>query len=502
MPIDLLLVDPYILDVDTTGRKHLELYPALGPMYLTSYLRARGFTVEIFDCTFRGTPERALEDLERAVRDRSPRLVGIHTKVITVGTTERLIRALRALGVPVVIGGPDGTIRPERYLEAGADAVVLGEGEATLLEVLERAQADGAAPRDMLGLAWLDGSQVRRTRERPLLAHLDDVPFPAWDAVDMRAYAAAWKEQMGFASACLITSRGCPFNCSWCCKPVFGRTFRQRSVENVMLELRELKERYGVKHVRFADDILPMNAKWLRNLCLAMEGSGLGIRFDCLSRTDVVEADLLERLKAAGGVKVYYGVESGSQKVLDLMIKGTTLGGIREASREARRVGLRQHWFLMVGYPGEEARDLQETVELVRELRPDEYSCTIAYPLKGTPFYEAVKDRLLPVDWTSSNNNRLVWASPYPQRYYRFQLLRVHLTWLLSHPRLGAIARLARPLHWALDRLARAVDPRVANPAYPISREAQRQTMNRSAPTLSSLVAARESLVVLPPSAK
>lgn len=501
MPLDLLLVDPYILDIDSTGRKHLELYPALGPMYLTAYLRKEGFAVEIFDSTFRGSPERALEALERAVSEKKPRVVGIHTKVITVNTTERYIRRLRELGQTVIIGGPDGTIRPERYLEAGADAVVLGEGEATVLELLERS-GEGQAPyAEMLGVSFRDGSgKVRRTPERPLLDNLDAVPFPAWDAVDMKAYADEWTRVMGFPSACIITSRGCPFNCSWCCKPVFGRTFRQRSVENVMLELRELKERYEIQHVRFADDILPMNAKWLRNLCLAMEASDLNIRFDCLSRTDVVQADLLERLKAAGGVKVYFGVESGSQKVLDLMIKGTTLEGIDAAAREAHRVGIRQHWFLMVGYPGEEADDIQKTVELVRKLRPDEYSCTIAYPLKGTPFYEAVKDKLLPVDWTSSNNNRLVWASPYPERYYRFQLLRVHLTWMLSHPRLGRLSKLAAPLHWAMDRLAGAVDPRVSNPAYPISRQAQRQTMNRSAPTLGA--AAGQGLIVLQGSGK
>lgn len=477
MAIDLLIVDPYILDVDTTGRKHLELYPALGPLYLTAWLRKRGFSVEIFDCTFRHTPEQAERDLAAVLEAKQPRKVGFHTKVITVLTTERLSRFVRAQGIPVIIGGPDATIRPERYLErAEASVIVRGEGELTLLEVLERYDGDKTPFGEVLGISWLDRQgAVRSTPERPLMEDIDEIPFPAWDAVDMAAYAAEWTRVMGFPSACLITSRGCPFNCSWCCKPIFGRTFRQRSVGNVLLELKELKARYGVEHVRFADDILPMNAKWLRELCVALESANIAIKFDCLSRTDVVKDDLLERIRAAGGQKVYFGVESGSQKILDLMVKGTKLEGIHVASKEARRVGLRQHWFLMLGYPGEEAADVQRTVELIRALGPDEYSCTIAYPLKGTPFYDAVKDKLLPVDWTSSNNNRLVWDSPYPERYYRFELARVFATWWLSRAALAPVRTLLRPIHFLLDALARAVDPRVSNPAYPISKEAQRQ---------------------------
>lgn len=482
MALDLLLVDPYILDIDSTGRKHLELYPALGPLYLTAWLRKRGFEVEIFECVFRESPERAEAELLAEVQAKHPRFVGIHTKVITTSTTSRLIRVLRKAGVPVIIGGPDGTISPEKYLEAGASAVVLGEGEATLLELMQRYDGTPGNLEGVLGVAWTspDGS-VRRTRERPLLDDLDEVPFPAWDAVDMGAYAKAWEDRMGFASACVITSRGCPFNCSWCCKPIFGRTFRQRSIPNVLAELRELKTRYGIEHVRFADDILPMNAKWLRDLCVALESESLGVRFDCLSRTDVVKDDILERMRKAGGQKVYLGVESGSQKILDLMVKGTRVDGIRSASREARRVGLIQHWFLMVGYPGEEAEDLQMTAELLRELAPDEYSCTVAYPLKGTPFYDVVKDKLLPIEWTSSNNNRLVWDSPYPERYYRWQLIRMALTSLFSPPAIGQARRVFAPVHWMLDVLSRAVDPRVPNPAYPIPKDAQKATMNRGA---------------------
>src|SRR5262245_37634773 len=131
MPIDLLLIDPYILDIDSTGRKHLELYPALGPMYLTAWLRNKGFQVEIFECVFRGSPDRAEAELAAVLAEKKPKFVGIHTKVITTPTTLRLTRMLRAKGFLVIIGGPDGTIRPERYLDEGANLVVLGEGEAT-----------------------------------------------------------------------------------------------------------------------------------------------------------------------------------------------------------------------------------------------------------------------------------------------------------------------------------------------------------------------------------
>ncbi len=210
----------------------------------------------------------------------------------------------------------------------------------------------------------------------------------------MAGYLGRWQRRTGERRSAVLTSRGCPFDCSWCSKPTFGRTFRQQSPERVVRELQALHERYGVDYVRFCDDVFGISRAWLDELLDRMEAAELHLKFECLARVDLLKPDLLQRMRAAGLERVYVGVESGSQKMLDLMNRGTRLAQVERAAEALRAEGIRQFWFLMLGYPGESLADIEATLQLFRRFSPEEYSVSIAVPVPGTRFHEIVKDRL------------------------------------------------------------------------------------------------------------
>ena len=278
----------------------------------------------------------------------------------------------RAHGTFSIAGGPDSATSPEPYLDAGFDSVVFGEGELTLLE-LARAVHEGQDPIGLRGVVRRGPKGVVHGASRPFIRDLDQLPLPAWDLVDMEAYLSRWESRTGERRSAILTSRGCPFDCSWCSKPAFGRTYRQQSPERVLLELRALKERYHVDYVRFCDDVFGISRPWLTELLDRMIEERLDLRFECLARVDLLKPDLLAPMRRAGLERVYVGVESGSQKMLDLMNRGTRLAQIERTAESLREHGIREFWFLMLGYPGEDLEDIEATLALFRRFSPEEY---------------------------------------------------------------------------------------------------------------------------------
>ncbi len=451
-----LLVDPYLARADPMERKFVELYPSLGLLTLGAYLRDAGSEVGMVDLTF----ARDLGPLRTSVRANRPDVVGVHTKTLMFPRALEVARAARAAGALAIAGGPDAATRPEAYLAGGFDAVATGEGEETLTEVARKA----AAGEDVAGvpgtLVLREGVIVRGPR-RPFLRDLDRLPLPAWDLVDMEEYLARWEARTGERRSAVLTSRGCPFDCSWCSKPTFGRTFRQQSPERVLAELRALHDRFGVDYVRFCDDVFGIQRSWLETLLDGMIGAGLELKFECLARVDLLKPDLLERLKAAGLARVYVGVESGSQKMLDLMNRGTKLGQIERTAESLRRAGVRQFWFLMLGYPGETLEDIEATLRLFRRFSPEEYSVSIAVPVPGTRFYDAVKERLLGhPPKRSAGGTSLLYEAAYPEALYRWEQARFGLEAALGKARGRLDAEVVERLGHVADRF----HERVATP--------------------------------------
>ena len=419
-----LLVDPYLAREDPMERKFVELYPSLGILTLAAYLRDHGVEVEVADLTF----DRDLRRVRTALRTRRPGVVGVHTKTLMFDRAGAVARLARDAGALAVAGGPDAVTRPGAYLEAGFDAVVVGEGEVTLAEIA-RAHLQGEGIAGIPGVIVPAGGTIVRSPARPFLRDLDRLPLPAWELVDMEAYLGEWERRTGERRAAVLTSRGCPFDCSWCSKPTFGRTYRQQSPERVLAELRALKERYRVDYVRFCDDVFGVNRRWLETLLDGMIAERLDLKFECLARVDLLKPDLLERMRVAGLQRVYVGVESGSQKMLDLMNRGTRLAQVEATAKALREAHVRQFWFLMLGYPGETLEDIEATMRLFRRFSPEEYSVSIAVPVPGTRFYDSVKERLLgrPDRRPGSGGRSLLYEAAYPERLYRWQQARFDL---------------------------------------------------------------------------
>jgi anaerobic magnesium-protoporphyrin IX monomethyl ester cyclase len=450
----ILLVDPYMAREDPMERKFVELYPSLGLLQLGAYARQQGSEVALIDLTF----DRDIGRATRALRTFAPHVVGVHTKTLTFRRSVELAEAAGSAGVVSVAGGPDAATRPAEYLRAGFDAVVLGEGEATLVELAQKVAA-GVDPAGTAGVVVAREGRLVRGAHRPFLRDLDELPLPAWDLVDMDRYLGEWERRAGERRAAVLTSRGCPFDCSWCSKPTFGRTFRQQSPERVVAELVALHRQYGVDYVRFCDDVFGISRAWIERLLDGMAAADLHIRFECLARVDLLKPDLLHRLRAAGLARVYVGVESGSQKMLDLMNRGTRLAQVERTAAALRAEGIRQFWFLMLGYPGETLEDIEATLALFRKFSPEEYSVSIAVPIEGTRFHETVKDRLLHRRGTraSQGGSMLLYEAAYPESLYRWQQARFGLEAALGKARGHLKPEVVERVGRVADRFHRSV---------------------------------------------
>lgn len=413
-------------------RKFVELYPSLGLLTLGAYLRAHDCAVSVVDLTF----ARDTRGVAAAIREFRPDLLGVHTKTLTHDRAAEIAGIARAADVLTVAGGPDSASRPDFYLDRGFDFVVTGEGEATLVALAESLVA-GSPIAGMAGVVLRSAGRTVRGPSRPVLRELDDLPLPAWDLVDMEGYLGRWQRRAGERRSAVLTSRGCPFDCSWCSKPTFGRTFRQQSPERVVRELVALKQRYRVDYVRFCDDVFGISRAWLDELLDRMEAAELHLKFECLARVDLLKPDLLRRMRASGLERVYVGVESGSQKMLDLMNRGTRLAQVEHAAEALRAEGIRQFWFLMLGYPGESLEDIDATLQLFRRFSPEEYSVSIAVPVPGTRFHEAVKDRMRgrPRLGRRSGGRTLLYEAAYPEHLYRWEQARFGLEAALGKAR-------------------------------------------------------------------
>lgn len=439
---DITLVHPLFISKDPMEQRLMTPYFPLGLMYLAAVLRQHGYTVEMFDCTFR----EDYTEFDAYMQRVKPRVVGI-TSLITVRRHALILGEIaKRHGATVIYGGPDPTGVPERYLthrsdgEFVADMVVFDEGELTLLDVMNMLYQRGNPAEDWRDIPGLrlrgDDGRIFATPPRPLIADLDTLPFPARDLVDMDAYRRAWKAAHGYWSLSLINTRGCPYACAWCQKAVFGRTYRSRSPENSAEEMRLIKKTYAPDMLRIVDDITGVRRTWVPQWRDAILARDARIPFECLTRVNLATEEMLTALKEAGCVKIYFGAESGSQKVLDAMQKGARVEQIERAAALCKRIGIRTYFFMMVGYPGEEWEDLLASVRLLRKTLPDEFSTTIAYPLPGTKFYEQVRDRLLfqtdewHLDWEYTAQNRLLFQRDrYNTRFYRWVVRWFHKEW-------------------------------------------------------------------------
>lgn len=334
-----------------------------------------------------------------------------------------MIEMAKSRGCTVILCGADATDHFAEYLVQGADHVLLGEGEETLLELLNQLSV-GKDASDVIG--HVSGITHHISR-RPDISNLDALPFPAWDLVDVEKYRAIWMERHGYFSMNMVTTRGCPFHCNWCAKPIWGQRYNSRSPENVAAEMEWLKKNFAPDHIWFADDILGLKPNWLERFADTAQQMDAVVPFKCLQRADLVNEKTAAALAKAGCKTVWLGAESGSQKILDAMEKGDKVEDIYRAARLLHEKGVQVGFFLQFGYPGEQWEDVQKTLKMVRECAPDDIGISVSYPLPGTKFFERVKLELgEKQNWVDSDDLAMLYRGPYPQEFYKILHGRVH----------------------------------------------------------------------------
>ena len=427
----ILLGQSYFLRFDPKLWEAMQPYPPLGTLYAASYLRQHGYEVALFDAML----AESEQDWAKALDAHQPQYAILYednfnylSKMCLLRMREAaftMIEMAKLRGCIVILCGADATDHYQMYLTKGADYVLIGEGEETLVDLL-RHLSEGQDPGQIIGLAT---SQTGLVRRRPDISDLDKLPFPAWDLLDVEKYRTLWLERHGYFSMNMVTTRGCPFHCNWCAKPIWGQRYHSRSPENVAAEMKWLKDTYHPDHIWFADDILGLKPGWLPRFADALHAhyspgglrGGNLIPFKCLSRADLLtRAGEVEAFARAGAETVWMGAESGSQKILDAMDKGTRVEQIHEAARRLKRVGIRVGFFLQFGYPGETRADIEKTIQLVRECDPDDIGISVSYPMPGTKFYEAVREQLGETqNWQDSQDLAMLYQGPFSTAFYR-----------------------------------------------------------------------------------
>jgi radical SAM superfamily enzyme YgiQ (UPF0313 family) len=415
---DILLTHGYFLATDEKEQEIMKPYPPLGLLYISSYLKRAGFTVEILDATFT-TPA---EVVARLAQNRG--VLGLYTTLGTRSQVIGLISQAKSQGWQVALGGPESANYPEEYLAHGADVVITGEGEATLAALLPALAARG--PHRLHGCAGVtfrdETGQIIANPPRPYLDDLNTLPWPDRTGIDLSPYLEVWRQRHGLSSIHLITARGCPYRCRWCSHAVFGFVQRRRDFRDCAAEVQYLVETYRPDQLWYADDVFTMHHPWLFHYAGELKRRSLKVPFETISRADrLLSEDVIRTLAEMGCFRIWMGAESGSQRILDAMERGITPEQVRWVTRTAQRHGLQVGLFLMWGYDGEELPDIEATIELTQAANPDIFFTTVVYPIKNTPFYAQNADRLLlPEDWASASDRDIRIRGRHSRRYYKF----------------------------------------------------------------------------------
>lgn len=427
----ILLAHSYFLYFDAKQTRKMRPYAPLATLISASVLRDLGYSVSLFDAMLADGTEgfrRLLEETRPAVVAILEDNFNFLTKMCTTRMREAafdMIGMARKAGARVVVNGSDASDRPHLYLEAGAEIVIVGETEFTLPELL-------AAWRESRRIDLIPGlilppkteeveeGNLARTAPRKLVKDLDALPLPAWDLVDPSIYREAWNQAHGRFSWNMVTTRGCPYECSWCAKPLYGRRYAQRSPQNVAAEMLALQERIGPNHIWFADDIFGLSSQWIELFGQEVERRQARTPFTMQSRVDLMTPSACEGLARAGAEEAWVGVESGSQMILDKMRKGITLQQVLEATQQLKKNDVHASWFMQLGYPGEGWNEILSTRDLIREGQPHDIGVSVSYPLPGTEFHAQVESQLREkTNWSDSDDLAMLFQGTYTTEFYR-----------------------------------------------------------------------------------
>lgn len=451
----ILFSHSYFLRFDPKQWATGQPYAPLGTLYAAALLREHGYEVALFDTMFATGPEALVAETEKY----KPDFFVIYddgfnylTKMCLTNMREAafaMSRIAKEKSCTVIVSGSDSTDHFQQYLDEGADFILLGEAELSLLELANAINSQNTDYSGIQGLAYKQEGHTIKTAKRSVLKNLDSLPLPAWDLVDIQPYREMWKRSSGYFSLNIATTRGCPFKCNWCAKPIYGNRYNTRSPEQVVKELKMLKEKFRFDHIWFCDDIFGLKPGWVETFAGLVEKEQLHFKFKIQARADLLlQENYIKALARSGCDNVWMGAESGSQKILDAMDKGISVEEIYTATNLLKKNGIKPSLFIQFGYLNETKEDIQKTIEMINELLPHSIGISVSYPLPGTVFYEKVKTLMKEKqNWTDSDELTVMFNNVYSPEFYK-QLHR----YIHAHfHRIKAVEQVRKIIHHPLQ---------------------------------------------------
>ncbi|MGB0805720.1 MAG: B12-binding domain-containing radical SAM protein [Salibacteraceae bacterium] len=414
-------------------------YPPLGTIYAASLMRENGYEVSLFDVCLKDNPF----EIEAILHEEKPEFLVLYddgfnylTKMCLTNMREaafEMMQLAKKYHCKIIVASSDSTDHFDQYLQNGADVILLGEGEISLLETV-KALEKGSDLQDVSGICF-SSETVINTGKRPVLKDLDSLPQPAWDLIEIEAYKSIWKQHGHEFTINMATTRGCPYHCNWCAKPIYGQRYNVRSPKKVVQEMLWIKSNFGVTKYWMCDDIFGLKPGWVQKFDAELKNANLTIRYKIQSRADLLlKENNIDALVSSGLEEVWIGAESGSQKVLDDMDKGTTIAQIAESTSLLQSKKVQVAYFLQFGYLGETKEDIDATISMLLKNMPDHIGVSVSYPLPGTPFYDKVKNQLSnKANWTDSDELALMFQNTFNQDYYKLLHRYVHKVYRLAH---------------------------------------------------------------------
>lgn len=421
--MSILFTHAYYLSDDPKEQKIMKPYPPLGLLYVSGYLKSKNISNDVFDTTFSNQTTQL-----KFILEKKPKVICIYTNLMTKIEVIKLMKILKTetYNFPkIVLGGPDVTYNVENYLKAGADFLVIGEGEETTFE-LYQAIINNSDIHQINGIAFLENNQVIQTEARTKFKELNELPLPNREAISMQKYLETWKNNHGKSSMTISTQRGCPYTCKWCSTAVYGQSYRRRPTHLVVEEMKMLKEKYNPDAIWFVDDVFTISHKWLTEFHSEIIKQNAIIPFECITRAERLNDEILRLLKEIGCFRIWIGAESGSQKIIDLMDRRVDINHVKKMIQNTNAIGIETGTFVMLGYPDETIDDIDKTIQYLKEAKPTQYTITIAYPIKGTSLYNEIEDKItIQPEWESSTDREIDFKRTYSKKFYKYAVTKV-----------------------------------------------------------------------------
>lgn len=433
--MEILLTHCYFIQDDEKEQEIMRPYPPLGILYLSGYLEEQGIENEVYDTTF-----SSKQDFRLYLLHHKPHIIGIYVNLMTKLNVLETIRFVKE-NLPdavIILGGPEVRYSAENFLRYGADYIVIGEGEETMAELVKHLMLvpageqgreyghDITSPQAVAGVAFLDNDKFVQTAERQKIKDLNELSVPNRKKINLHLYLQAWRERHGKNALSVSTMRGCPYTCKWCSRAVYGLSYRRRNADKVVEELVQIKKDYNPDSLWFVDDVFTISHKWLSAFRDELRKHNLLIPYECITRADRLNEEVIAILKETGCFRVWIGAESGSQKVIDLMDRRVDVNQVRDMIKLTRKHGIEAGTFIMLGYPGETEKDIEETIHHLKESNPDHFTITVAYPIKGTELYEEVEAiQTTKLDWSTSTDRQVDFKRTYSRKYYDYAVKHV-----------------------------------------------------------------------------